>query len=73
MGAKKVQKDGDHPIIYPSAGSHATQYSNGIFLGWGENGTGFGCDTTTAPSTRVPLTAVLLPDGAVGVRVRSRG
>ena len=63
---KKVQKDGDHPIVYPSAGSHATQYSNGVFVGWGENGTGFGCDTTTAPSTRVPLTAVLLPDGAVG-------
>jgi len=64
----KVHKDGSHPIVFPAAGSHANQYSNGTYLGWGENGTGFGCDVATAPTTFIPLTAVLLPDtsGASG-------
>ncbi len=57
----KLQKDGDHPIVYAAAGSHATQYGQEIYLGWGENGTGFGCDVTTTTSTLVPLNAVLLP------------
>jgi hypothetical protein len=58
----KVQKDGDHPIVYPAAGSHATYYGNHIYLGWGEHGSGFGCDDTTAPSIRTPLKVVLTPD-----------
>ena len=58
----KLQRDGDHPIVFAAAGSHATQYGQAIYLGWGENGTGFGCDITTTPTTLVPLDAVLLPD-----------
>ncbi len=58
----KVQRDGNHPIVYPAAGSHSTQYGNAVYLGWGENGTGFGCDTTTAPSTLVRLEPVLMPE-----------
>ena len=57
----KLQRDGTHPIVYSAAGSHATQYGNAVYLGWGENGTGFGCDITTGPTTLVPLNAVLLP------------
>lgn len=60
--SSKLQRDGTHPIVFAAAGSHASQYGNAVYLGWGENGTGFGCDTTTGPSTKVPLTAVLMPD-----------
>jgi hypothetical protein len=59
----KLQRDGSRPIIYVAAGSHATYYDSGIFLGWGENGAGFGCDDTSGPSNRVPLDVLLIPDG----------
>lgn len=49
--------DGTHPTIYSAAGSHASFYSSRTFLQWGENNSGFGCDLTTGPSTRVDLTA----------------
>lgn len=58
----KVEKEGDRPVIYVAAGSHATQYGSAVYLGWGENGTSFGCDDTTGPSIRVPLEARLIPD-----------
>ena len=57
----KLQRDGTRPIVYVASGSHASQYGSATWLGWGENGTGFGCDITTGPSTLVPLTAVLIP------------
>ncbi|MGB3328891.1 MAG: hypothetical protein WBA46_08050 [Thermomicrobiales bacterium] len=59
---RKLQRDGSHPIVYPAAGSHASQYGAATWLGWGENGTGFGCDITTGPFTRVSLTPVLMPN-----------
>ncbi|MGN6485346.1 MAG: hypothetical protein ACTHMX_13200 [Thermomicrobiales bacterium] len=58
----KLQRDGTRPIVYAASGSHASQYGSAVYLGWGEGGTGFGCDTTTGPSHLVPLTAVLLPN-----------
>ncbi len=57
----KVQKEGNRPVVYPASGSHASQYTSGVFLGWGENGSGFGCDVTTGPSDRVDPVVVLLP------------
>jgi hypothetical protein len=63
---RKLQEDGNQPIVYPAAGSHATFYSNGTYLGWGENGTGFGCDKATPPSTRVVLTPILLTEDISG-------
>jgi len=58
----KFARDGNHPIAYPAAGSHATYYGSHIYLGWGENGTGFGCDNSTGPSNVVPLKAVVVPN-----------
>ena len=58
----KLEREGTHPIIYPAAGSHATYFAPQVYLGWGENGTGFGCDNASGPSVRVPLTPVVVPD-----------
>jgi hypothetical protein len=58
----KLGRDGDHLIVYPAAGSHGTYYNNETWIGWGENGSGFGCDVTTTPSRSVPLNVVLVPD-----------
>ncbi len=58
---EKLEKDGDRPIGYPSAGSHGTYFSQSTFIGWGENGSAFGCDNTTPPSIETPLQVVLVP------------
>ncbi len=58
----KLGRDGDRIVVYPAAGSHGTYYGNELYIGWGENGTGFGCDNTTTPARMVPLDVVLLPD-----------
>jgi hypothetical protein len=61
-GDEKLSRDGDHPIAYPSAGSHATYYTAETMIGWGENGSAFGCDVTTPPSTEIRPTVVVVPD-----------
>lgn len=38
-------EDRTHPVVYVSAGSHANQFSAGVFMGNSAT-TGFGCDTT---------------------------
>ncbi len=58
----KLIREGDRIVVFPAAGSHGTYYGPETWIGWGENGTGFGCDTTTSPSNSVPLNVVLIPD-----------
>ncbi len=58
----KVEKQGNHPVVYSAAGSHATFYSPGLWLGNGQNGSGVGCDDTTKPLTTVRPRVVLMPD-----------
>ncbi len=36
----KVQKEGDHPIVYPAAGSHATFFESAIYVGNGSGASG---------------------------------
>lgn len=62
-GDKLGIEDG-RPVVHPSAGSHGTYFGTDYYIGWGENGTGFGCDDTTSPVRRVPLDVILLPDEA---------
>jgi len=59
--AGKVQKEGDHPVVYPAAGSHATFYDAAIYVENGRKGSGVGCDNTTAPHFRQNVRPVLLP------------
>ena len=61
-GDDKLQRDGDHPIAYLSAGSHATYYNQNTMIGWGENDSAFGCDVTTAPSVEVRPQVEVIPD-----------
>jgi hypothetical protein len=58
----QLEWDGTHLVVYPGAGSHATYPTADLFISWGENGSGFGCDNTTAPGTPTPLQAVVIPN-----------
>lgn len=57
-----LTREGDRPIVYPAAGSHASYFGQELYIGWGNNGTGFGCDNTLAPSTRVDPQVIVVPD-----------
>ena len=60
----KVQKDGNHPIVYPAAGSHATFYDNAIYIQNGSHGSGVGCDNTSKPLIRSDPAPVVIPTAA---------
>jgi hypothetical protein len=57
---EKLEKDGDHPIVYAAAGSHANYYSSRLWLGRGA-AEGFGCDDTRGPSVRIETNSIVLP------------
>jgi hypothetical protein len=48
----KLERDGTHPVVYVSAGSHASQYDAGLYLGRSAT-EGLGCDTTIGPHDEV--------------------
>ena len=58
----KVEKEGDHPVVYPAAGSHATFYQSAIFPQNGSHGSGVGCDNTSEPLREINPVPILLPD-----------
>jgi hypothetical protein len=60
--SSKVQRRGTHPVVFSAAGSHATFYGSALYLGNGQNGSGVGCDNTTAPLITVTPRPILLPD-----------
>jgi hypothetical protein len=57
----KLDKVGARPVVYSSAGSHASHYGSALYLGRSAK-EGFGCDTTDGPSVRVDPSVVVLPD-----------
>ncbi len=59
----KLERVGDRPVVYSSAGSHASYYASTIHLGRSAS-EGFGCDTTTGPSRTVDPAVILLPTEA---------
>lgn len=58
----KVEKEGDRPVVYPAAGSHATFYQSAVYPQNGWNGAGVGCDVSSAPLRELRPKPVLLPD-----------
>ena len=58
----KVDKNGTHIVAHPSSGSHADYYQSAVWLGWGENGSGFGCDYSDEPNEELPVDIIMLPD-----------
>lgn len=62
----KLERRGDHPVVYAGAGSHANFFTSDLYLGRSAD-EGFGCDDTTGPSTYRDTEARLLPaTGAEG-------
>lgn len=57
----KLEREGTRPVVYPSAGSHASYFGSELHLGRSAS-EGFGCDTTVGPSTRIDPAIVVLPD-----------
>ena len=59
----KLQRDGDHVNIFSAAGSHASYFAPAVWIGWGANGTGFGCDQINPDieTLSTPTRAILLP------------
>ncbi len=59
---EKLSREENHPIVFAASGSHASKFGSGVYLGWGEDAAGFGCDVTTGPSDRIIPEVVLLPN-----------
>jgi hypothetical protein len=56
----KLELDGTHPVVYVSEGSHASQFSEGLYLGRSST-EGFGCDTTVGPHDEVRAEVRTIP------------
>ncbi len=56
----KLERQGDHPVVFAGAGSHADYYGSNVYLGRSAD-EGFGCDDTSGPSTRLPVEARPVP------------
>jgi Vacuolar protein sorting-associated protein 62 len=57
----KVEKEGNHPVVYPAAGSHATFYDSTVYVENGQGGSGVGCDNTSEPLRALRLRPVGVP------------
>ncbi|MEH3034000.1 MAG: hypothetical protein PGN07_08155 [Aeromicrobium erythreum] len=57
----KLEKDArTHPVVHVSAGSHASQFGEGLYLGRSST-EGFGCDTTLGPTREVRPDVLTVP------------
>ena len=59
---EKLLREGDRIFVYPASGSHASYYNASLWIGWGANGSGFGCDDIQDPVVQIDPQVVLIPD-----------
>jgi hypothetical protein len=59
--SSKLERAGSHPVVYSSAGSHASYFGSALYLGR-SGSEGFGCDNTDGPTNRFDPAVVVLPD-----------
>ena len=57
----KVHREGDRPLVFVAAGSHANYFAPRVYVGLGSGGEGMGCDNASGSTERTPLNAILLP------------
>ena len=58
----KLEREGDHPVVYAAAGSHSNQFENKNYIGRAEEkGVGFGCDDASGDSVRLQTEAIVVP------------
>lgn len=62
----KLSKEGTHPVVYVSSGSHASQYEQALYLGRGRQGSGLGCDDTRPKSFAVRPVPILVTTDRTG-------
>jgi len=61
----KLNKEGDHIVVYPGQGSHAAYYTQSHWFGKSA-AAGFGCDNTAFPGVALTPTIVPIPSGSAG-------
>ena len=59
--ARKLQRQGNHPVLYVATGSQATYFRRQLYLGRGPS-EGFGCDDTRKASSEVHSQVEVLPE-----------
>lgn len=59
--------DGTHPVVYPSAGSHANKFSPALYLG-DSAAAGVGCDFTQGPHRELNPVVKTIPSTAAAAR-----
>ena len=60
-GDDNVQMQDGHLLTFPGEGSHADYYQSAVWLAWGEDGSGFGCDQSQEELREVKLKAIVVP------------